>query len=206
MKRTCKKCKKKVSILEFTEEQKLDLYVIMQNDLKLFAEKIIIDEFNFDQKEAKIIVEHLNNKNGKCLCCDFLELESEYSECSNCEKFNLNEPVFNMEFCSHLEWNLDFKNIENKNCEHFWCDGIEHIPKNTKSLLSKNIEKDRVIITKAYIGNDGQDIYEMKIKFGEKSIENYKKQISIIECIPEKNTKNWIKINIEKKEIDVELK
>ncbi|MDR6487888.1 hypothetical protein J2799_002393 [Chryseobacterium vietnamense] len=52
----CTKCKNEVSIINFSEEQKLDLYILMQNDLKVFAEKKLIDEFNVDKNEAKIII------------------------------------------------------------------------------------------------------------------------------------------------------
>jgi hypothetical protein len=209
MKINCKKCKKEVIKLNFTEEQKLDIYVLMQNDLRIFAEKKLIDDFKLSQNEAKVIVKHFNNRNGKCTECEFDKLESEKVECSNCGAFNynLNEPIFNIEFCSNLEWNLDFQNTENKNVENFWCDGVDHLPKDSKSLLYKNIEKNKQIITKTYIGNTGQDIYEMKIKFGKLSIENYKNQKSLIECIPKNNENpNWIKINLENKKIEVELK
>lgn len=39
MKINCKKCKNEVVRINFSEEQKLDIYVLMQNDLKIFAEK-----------------------------------------------------------------------------------------------------------------------------------------------------------------------
>jgi len=209
MKINCLKCKKEIVKLYFTEEQKLDFYVLMQNDLRIFAEKKLIDDFKLSQNEANVIVKHLNNRNGKCIECEFDELENENIECSNCGafNFNLNEPIFNIDFCSNLEWNLDFQNLKNQNVENFWCDGIDHLPKDIKSLLYKNIKKNKQIITKAYIGNTGQDIYEMKIKFGELSVENYKNQKSLIECIPKNNENpNWIKINTESKKIEVELK
>jgi len=46
----------------------------------------------------------------------------------------------------------------------------------------------------------------MKIKFGEKSIENYKEGLSIIDCIPKEDDHNWVEINTETKWIEVELK
>ncbi|MDQ1855632.1 hypothetical protein [Chryseobacterium sp. WLY505] len=213
MKTNCNKCKNEVITLKFSEEQKLDLYILMQNDLKLFAEKKIIDEFNVDKNEAKIIIQHVNNRNGRCAACEFEKLNGEYIECPNCGAFNynLNEPVFNLEFCSHLEWSLDFKNIENENIKYyaksFWCDGISHLPEDSKSLLYHNIEKKRQIITKAWIGYNGNEIYEMKIKFGKKAIENYKNNKSLIECIPGNNENpNWIQLFMEDKKIEIQLK
>lgn len=209
MKINCNKCKNEVMTLNFSEEQKLDLYILMQNDLKVFTEKKLIDEFNVDKKVAKIIIQHLNNRNGSCAECEFEELNGEYIECPNCGAFNynLNEPVFNLEFCSHLEWSLDFNNIENEKIKYyaksFWCDGISHLPEDSKSLLYHTIENSKQIITKAWIGYGGDEIYEMKIKFGKKAIENYKNNKSLIECIPKNNENpNWIKLFMEDKKID----
>jgi hypothetical protein len=204
----CKKCKKELNKLGFTEERKLHLYVLMQSKLKLFAKKNIIDEYMLTEFEAETIVDHLNNY-GKCLECDFDKLENEYAECPNCNAFNFNlkEPSFNIHFCSMLEWSMDFENSGYKDAEYFWCDGVNHLPENTNSLLYKNIEKDKEIITKAWIGNDGQDIYEMKIKFGEKSLENYKNQKSLIDCIPTHyEMPNWVVLDIENRQIEVQLK
>lgn len=77
MKTNCNKCKNEVIILNFSEEQKLDLYILMQNDLKVFAEKKLIDEFNLDKNEARIIIQHVNNRNGRCTECEFEKLNGE---------------------------------------------------------------------------------------------------------------------------------
>ncbi|SIQ22308.1 hypothetical protein SAMN05880573_103263 [Chryseobacterium sp. RU33C] len=39
MKVNCNKCKNEVITITFSEEQKLDLYILMQYDLKVFTEK-----------------------------------------------------------------------------------------------------------------------------------------------------------------------
>lgn len=213
MKINCKKCKNEVVRINFSEEQKLDIYVLMQNDLKIFAEKKIVDEFHLNKAESKIIIQHLNNRNGRCTECEFDKLEGEFIECPNCGAFNYNldEPMFNLNFCSNLEWSLDFQNVENETIKYyvktFWCDGIQHLPEDTKSLLYKNIKKSKQIITKAWIGYGGDEIYEMKIKFGEKSLANYKNNKSLTNCIPKNNEMpNWIKLNLEEKKIEVQLK
>ena len=213
MKINCKKCKNEVVRINFSEEQKLDIYVLMQNDLKIFAEKKLVDEFNLNKNEAKIIIQHLNNRNGRCAECEFDKLEREFIECSNCGAFNYNldEPMFNLNFCSDLEWSLDFQNIENESIKYyvktFWCDGVQHLPEDTKSLLYENVEKSKQIITKAWIGYNGGEIYEMKIKFGKKSLENYKNNKNLTDCIPRNNEMpNWIKLYLEEKKIEVQLK
>ncbi len=209
MKINCKKCNNEIKKLEFNEQVKLDLYILMQNDLKIFAVKKLVDEFKISEIEAKTIIQHLNNNYGKCVECEFDKLKNEFTECPNCNafNFNLNEPPFNIDFCSQLEWNLDFENQNDEKLRHFWCDGIEHLPKNIESLLYKNIEKNKEIITKAWIGNSGSDVYEMKIVFGKQSIEYYKNQKKLNDCIPKNNENpNWIKINSEKRIVIVELK
>ncbi|CAM4036586.1 MULTISPECIES: hypothetical protein [Flavobacterium] len=206
----CKKCKNKVLNLSFTEEQKLDIYVLMQNNLKELVEEKLVKEFNLNIDEARNSVQHLNNRNGRCVECEFKKLEGEYIECPNCAAFNynLNEPMFNLYFCSHLEWSLDFENIENENIKYyvkpFWCDGVHYLPEDTQSLLYKNINKNKQIKTKAWIGYWGDEIYEMKIKFGKKSLKNYKNRKSLIECIPTNNEyTSWIKLFMEEKKIEV---
>lgn len=213
MKINCKKCKNEVVKIDFSQEQKLDIYILMQNDVKIFAEKKLIDEFDLDKNEAKIIIQHLNIRNGRCAECEFDKLEGEYIECPNCGAFNYNltEPMFNLKFCNNLEWSLDFENVENEGIKYyvktFWCDGIQHIPEDTKSLLYENIEKSKQIITKAWIGYGGDEIYEMKIKFGKKSLQNYKNNKNLTDCIPRNNEiPNWIKLNLEEKKIEVQLK
>ncbi|WP_267402634.1 MULTISPECIES: hypothetical protein [unclassified Chryseobacterium] len=185
----------------------------MQNDLRKFTENKLINDFNLDQNEANFIIKHLNNRNGICCECNFENLNGEYIECPNCKAFNYNldEPIFNIEFCSNLEWSLDFKNVENENIKYyvkdFWCDGVQHLPEDIKSLLYKNLKVNKEINTKAWLGYSGQELYEMKIKLGAQSLENYKNNKSLIECIPQKNENlNWINLNIEDKKIEVQLK
>lgn len=213
MKINCKKCKNEILKLNFTEEQRLHIYFLLQNDLKKFIENKIINDFNVDKNDAKIIIQHLNNKEGKCCGCDYDNLKEEFVECANCGAFNYNltEPMFNIKFCSYLEWSLDFENMEIDGLEYytkgFWCDGVQHLPEDMESLLYKNIKVNKEINTKAWIGYSGQEIYDMKIKFGKYSLDNYKSKKSLIECIPEKNENlKWIKINIKNKRIEVQLK
>ena len=208
MKMNCKKCGNEINELNFTEEQKFEILGMVKQDLKLFAVKKIIDDFGFSHKDAKIIVTHINNEYGKCNRCENNELNSENVECPKCGAFNYNfkEPVFNNEFCTHLEWKIDFENLGIEGLKRYWCDGVDPIPYDLKSLSKENIRKNKKIITRAWIGEDGQGVYEMEIKFGEKSVENYINGLSLIECIPDKEDKDWIKIELENNRIEVQLK
>lgn len=86
-----------------------------------------------------------------------------------------------------------------------WCDGIVY--PFVESQLSKEVLlKTRTIITNAFIGPDGQDEYEMTIKFGPLSIDRYVNDSDLIDCLPSEKSADWIKLDIEKRKIELRLK
>lgn len=209
MKTTCKRCSSEIKKLNFSEEQKLEIWGLVIQDLKLFAVKKLIDEYQLSHKEAKIIVAHLNKDFGKCHRCNFEDLRKENMECPKCKAFNYNLKIassFSKEFCTHLEWKLDFENLDDDRFNGFWCDGIDHLPTSIMSLSKLKIKENKEIITKAWIGKEGQSIYEMTIKLGDKSLRNYELNQSLIDCIPNKDDKKWIEIDPIKKKIEINLK
>ena len=160
-------------------------------------------------KDAKGIVAHLNKEYGNCIRCNFDKLTKENIECPKCKAFNYNlkiETSFNKEFCEHLEFKLDFDNLNRDEVKGFWCDGINHIPDDIKSLSKANLAKNKEIKTNAWIGKDGQGEYKMTIKFGNQSIEMYKQNQNLVNCIPTADFQNWINIAPEKSEIEITLK
>ena len=207
----CKICKKEVIQLDLSNEQKYYLIGTMKKDLKLFAKNKICSEHKLDDSKAEIIIKHFNYEHGKCLNCENSELLDEYMECPNCGKFNYNlldpyvnkklskHPEWCLTFCSHLEWSLSFDELDDKSFNYYWCDGVAEFETN-EILTRKEVE------TKAWIGEDGQGIYKMKIVFGERSIANFKNGESMIDCIPKKDANNWIFIDKELKRITVKLK
>jgi len=209
MKSTCKRCGNEIKELNFDEELKLEIWGMVNQDLKLFAVKKLIDEYKWSHKEAKVFIAHFNKEFGKCHRCNFEDLMEENIECPKCKSFNYNwkiESPFDQEFCSHLEYKLDFDELENEEVRGFWCDGVDNFPNDLKHLSKSNISKRRQLITRAWIGKGGQTIYKMLIKFGDKSVENYEENKSLIDCIPEGNYRDWIFIDPEKKEIEITLK
>lgn len=110
---------------------------------------------------------------------------------------------FNEEFCDFLEFHLcdTFRNSDKKEIRRLWCDGI------VWNHFSKKIVNDkREINTMAWIGQDGQDEYEIKIKFGKYSLRRYAKGTKMIDCIPSSDSMNWIEIDLESKSIEIQLK
>jgi len=115
------------------------------------------------------------------------------------------KPPFNEEFCNRLESRLCKEFAESKDTElkNFWCDGVSWFTTDNQ-MTKKHVNDSRKIITKAWIGKDGQDEYLATIHFGKQSLSNYAKGKELIECIPESET-NWIEIDIVNKSIDIKL-
>lgn len=209
MNKRCKRCKWEISELNLSEEERLEIWGLLHQDLKLFAIQKLNRDLKISLKDSKGIVQHLNKEFGKCIKCNFNRLSEENIECPKCKAFNYNLKIqfpFDEEFCSHLEHKLDFDELEDERVKGFWCDGIDHFPRDMKSLSKANLEINKQVKTKAWIGKDGQGEYEMIINFGNHSIEKYKQNQSLINCIPDNNFKEWIRIEPEKKEIQIFLR
>lgn len=205
---TCKRCRNEIPALNLSEEQRLEVWGLLQQDLKLFAVKKIVDACSYSHRDAKIVVDHFNTQFGKCNRCHFEGLKAENTQCPECKAFNYNldtVPPFNEDFCKHLARKLNFERVENENVKGFWCDGVSHLPADIKRLSRWNVEKNKEIKTNAWIGRHGQDAYEMTIIFGDRSVEKYKNNQSITGCIPEDNCQEWIEINPGQKKIRIKL-
>jgi hypothetical protein len=205
---TCKRCKNYIPSIDFTEEKMLELWGLVYQDLKLFAVKKLIDELGTSHRDAKTIVDHMNGNYGKCRRCNFEELDGENVECPKCGTFNYNikEPVFNQDFCSLLEYSIPFDQLEDESVRNFWCDGVDPIPFDIKNLALENLKLHRRIKTRAWTGVSGQEIYEMTIHFGNKSIKCFEQKLSLDECIYSENADNWVKVNPDEKTIEIKLK
>lgn len=69
-----------------------------------------------------------------------------------------------------------------------------------------NLKKKPFIKTKAWIGKDGQDIYEMTIHFESQALSNYTNRQDLKECIPDTVSEEWIKIDPKRKQVEIKLK
>jgi hypothetical protein len=120
---------------------------------------------------------------------------------------------FDEEFCTYLEFYLTniFADLDDPAFNHFWCDGVSWAPYyndavNKEYLSYQKIAERQKIVTTAWMGNSGQDIYEMTIKLGKNALEKYQNQESMIECIPGKDVTDWIDIDPKSKTIEIRLK
>jgi hypothetical protein len=113
---------------------------------------------------------------------------------------------FNEDFCAQLEYHLTrtFKMYNYINLRGFWCDGIL-VPTNDLQLTKKNINDKRKIVTKAWLGYDGQDKYEMTIYFGQYSLRRYAKGNDLSDCLPSEDTMEWVSLDMNSRTIELQL-
>jgi hypothetical protein len=118
----------------------------------------------------------------------------------------MNSESFNRDFCDHLEYHLTctFQNAYDNAIASLWCDGVLD-PFVESQLTRKSVKDTRTIVTAAFIGNDGQDKYEMTIKFGPRSLSRYAHGAKMVDCIPSEESMDWITLDIENKKIEIHL-
>ncbi|HEX8020346.1 hypothetical protein [Mucilaginibacter sp.] len=114
---------------------------------------------------------------------------------------------FNKDFCVYLEYHLSrvFKNFEDEEIKFFWCDGVV-MPFVEEQLTAKSVNGTRKIITKAWIGADGQGEYEMTINFGPKALSRYARGLDLKACVPSEDSLDWITFARDEKKIELWLK
>lgn len=114
--------------------------------------------------------------------------------------------MLDQEFCEDLEYRLTiaFRNSNDKSLMGFWCDGIMLPHANDET--HKNINNKREVATTAFIGKDGQDRYTLILKFGNESLSRNSRNLSVSDCIPNADDKNWYSIDTIEKTLTVYLR
>jgi hypothetical protein len=110
------------------------------------------------------------------------------------------------EFCEFLEYEISkaFTNSTNDRVKHFWCDGVL-LPTFENEYSKKFVNDNRQIVMTAFMGLSGQDKYELTLKFGNKSLSKYTRDLDISECVPNPENSNWFDIDIESQKISIQL-
>jgi hypothetical protein len=114
---------------------------------------------------------------------------------------------FNEEFCSELEYRLTrfFAQSADSKLKGLWCDGILMPSEDSQSIKGK--ANDRLtILTKAWLGSDGQGEYEMIIRLGQCALRRHAEGANLAECIPGEESVDWVTVNMDKKTIELQLK
>ena len=114
---------------------------------------------------------------------------------------------FSEDFCAQLEYRLTrtFEKSADKKLNGFWCDGVM-MPLIESQLKKKRVNDTRQIVTKAWLGFDGQGEYEMTIKFGQSSLRRYATGSDLVDCLPSEDSLDWITLDREGKKIVLQLK
>ena len=109
-------------------------------------------------------------------------------------------------FHHHLEFHLEqtFAKSPDHEISGFWCDGVA-MPHHENHLTIKRLVEKKKITTMAWIGPDGQRPYEMTLKLGEKSIGNLLKGLSLIDCLPDVGSIDWISLDVDSGTIELQL-
>jgi hypothetical protein len=114
--------------------------------------------------------------------------------------------MFDQDFCAYLEYELTkaFAYSTDQAIKGFWCDGILP-PFSDDELLKKSVNDKREITTNAFIGKEGQENYKLTLKFGNKALSRYARNLDLKECIPDITNDNWYDIDPIKKIMIVHL-
>lgn len=115
--------------------------------------------------------------------------------------------MLDQDFCNFLEYKIcaALREIDNEAVAGFWCDGVI-LPTNERGYLTlQHVKHHRKMIFKAFAGKGGQSEYELTLKFGDKALNNYAKNLDLKECVPYRDDLNWFDIDPEKKQIWIQL-
>ncbi|MGB3453048.1 MAG: hypothetical protein WBA59_04395 [Moheibacter sp.] len=116
------------------------------------------------------------------------------------------EKVIDRDFCEFLEYEIckAFEHSDNEQIKGFWCDGV--LLNQPDNFYSQKFANDnRQITLKAFIGKDGQTEYELTLKFGNKSLSRFARNLTIKECLPKPDKQNWFDIDTKLNKIEIQL-
>jgi hypothetical protein len=111
------------------------------------------------------------------------------------------------DFCAFLEYKIcaALRESDDDALAGFWCDGVM-LPTNERGYLAlQYVKHHRKMVFKAFAGKDGQAIYELVLKFGDKALNNYAKNVDLKECVPYREDLNWFDIDTEERRIWIQL-
>lgn len=116
------------------------------------------------------------------------------------------ERIKDQDFCEFLEYEIckAFEHSDDDQLKGFWCDGVAFcLPDHYYS--QKFVIDNRQITLKAFIGIDGQTEYELTLKFGNKALSRFARNIDIKDCVPSTDKNRWFKIDTKHNKIEMQL-
>ena len=114
--------------------------------------------------------------------------------------------MLDRDFCDFLEYHLTktFLHSTDANVKGLWCDGVL-LPNDENDYSRKSINDKREVWMKAFIGNDGQDEYTLLMRFGNRSLSKYARDLDLTDCIPNADESNWYVIDPKANKITIQL-
>lgn len=114
--------------------------------------------------------------------------------------------MLDQEFCETLEYKISeaLANINDEKVKEFWCDGVL-LSEPDNHYSQKFINDNKQAKMKAYIGKDGQEVYSLTLKFGNKALSRYARNLKIADCFPNTDVENWFSIDTYKQRIEIQL-
>jgi hypothetical protein len=114
--------------------------------------------------------------------------------------------MLTQEFCEFLEFEITraLEASQDERLKGFWCDGVL-LPSNEAYYSKKVINDQRQITTLAFAGKSGQDEYELTLRFGPKALSRYARDLSLQECVPDGDSNDWVRVDVDKKTMVVHL-
>jgi len=114
--------------------------------------------------------------------------------------------MIDREFCDLLEHKIcgALKNSLNEEVKGYWCDGVL-LPFSESEFSQKHINDNKQTTLKAFLGANGQDTYTVKLLFGKRALSRYARGLKISDCLPESLDDSWFKIDLQFKEVSIQL-
>lgn len=114
--------------------------------------------------------------------------------------------MLDQNFCEALEYKFSdiFRDSVGEDLSGYWCDGIL-LSEESKYYSQKFVNDNRQVNMQAFVGKNGQTLYSLVVKFGNKALSRYARGLTIVDCIPQTDFKNWFRIDIMLKEIEIQL-
>lgn len=86
----------------------------------------------------------------------------------------------------------------------FWCDGVM-LSKPDSYYSPEYINDNREVMLTALTGKEGQTRFELTLKFGNKSLSRYVRNLDIKDCWPEGDQEDWFDIDIKSSQMIIQL-
>jgi hypothetical protein len=119
---------------------------------------------------------------------------------------NEQEKILDQDFCEFLEYEIckALEHSDNDQIKGFWCEGVL-LNQPDNSYSQKFVNDNKQILLKAFIGIDGQTEYELTLKFGNKALSRFARNLDIKECVPRPDKQNWFDIDTKQNKIEIQL-